>query len=184
MQETFLRYKARIPAAPPAHNNQPQIKWQLTCLALPHRRSIFQRMRAKVDWLARMLQAREPMTSSALMLHHNNSSNSHRCRCSRTMQHLLKTIIPLPVTYWTYSQQISHLAKINSLKIINLMISSLRIISLWPQHKTKSPIMTNTLSLTVSMTKINSSSSPQEASVSKINSRLRATCRAPTPSAS
>ena len=76
---------------------------------------------------------------------------------------------------------------VNSLRIINLTISSLQITSHWPQHKTKSLVMTNTLSLTASTTKISSSSSLQEQQdlvASKINSRLRAICRALTPSAS
>ena len=76
---------------------------------------------------------------------------------------------------------------VSSLKITNLTISLQLITNRWPLHKMKSLIMTNTLSSIASTTKISSSSSLQELQalvLSKINSRLKATCQAMTPSAS
>ena len=185
MLETFPQYLQRILVAPLVHNNnQPQTR-QVIYLAFLQRHSILQRMRVKVDWRARVLQARELMISSALMLHHNNNS-SHKC--SRIKPQLLKLIILSQVIYWTYFQQTSHLAAMISNLKTNSTISSPQITSHWRLHKTKSLIMTNTLSLTASTTKVSSSSSSlqeQQALVgSKINSRHRATCRALTPSAS
>lgn len=185
MLETFLQYLQRILVAPLVHNNNQLQTRQVIYLALLQRHSILQRMRVKVDWRARVLQVRELMISSALMLRHNNNS-SHKC--SRIKPQLLKLIILSQVIYWTYFQQTSHLAAMISSLKTNLTISSLQITSHWPLHKTKSLIMTNTLSSTASTNKISSSSNSlqeQQALVgSKINSRLRATCRALTPSAS
>ena len=151
MLETSQQYRPPIPAVLPVHNNShPQTKW-VTYSALRLRLSIFKRMRVKADWKVQMLlQAREPMTSSVLMLllHHNSSHNNHKCKCSKIRQHQLKTIILSQAIYWTYSQQISLLVdlKINSRPVPNLMISSTRAASHWPQHNKTSPLMTNTLS--------------------------------------
>ena len=187
MLETFPQFRQRILVVLLVHNNNPpQTRWVIYSVLL-QLHLILQRMRAKVDWQVRIPQAREPMTSSALMLqlHLNSSSN---LKCSKIKPQLLKLIILLQVIFWTFSQQMSHQAVMaSSPKITNLTISLQLTTNHWPLHKTKSLIMTNTPSLTASTTKISSSSNLQEQQalvLSKINSRLRATCRAMTPSAS
>ena len=180
MLETFPLSKQRILVLQQVHNNsQPLL---VIYSALPQQHLILQRMRAKVDWQIRVLQAKQRMTSLDLMLLLNNNNSSHKC--SQLKLQLLKLIIQSQAIYWTYSQQISLLAAMaSSPKTTNLTISLPQIISHWLLHKTKSLIMTNTLSFKVSTTKISSSiSSPRL--LNKINSRLRATCRALTPSAS
>ena len=187
MLETFPQYRQQILVALLVHNNNPpQTRWVIYSVLL-QLHLILQRMRAKVDWQVRILQAREPMTSSALMLQLHLSSNSNH-KCSKIKPQLLKLIILLQVIFWTFSQQMWHRAVMaSSPQITNLTISLQLITNHWPLHKTKSLLMTNTLSLTASTTKISSSSNLQEQQalvLSKINFRLRVTCRAMTPSAS
>ena len=99
MLETFLRYQQQILVPLLVLNNSPlQIKWVIYSVLL-QLHSILQRMRAKVDWQVRILQAREPMTSSALMLQlHLNSSSNHKPQ-------LLKLITLSQVIFWMFSQQ-------------------------------------------------------------------------------
>ena len=104
MLETFLQYLQRILVAPLVHNNNQLQTRQVIYLAFLQRHSILQRMRVKVDWQVRILQAREPMTSLALMLQlHLSSSSNHKC--SKIKPQLLKLIILLQVIFWTFSQQ-------------------------------------------------------------------------------
>ena len=99
MLETFPRYRQQILVPLLVLNNSlPQIKWVIYLVHL-QLHSISQRMRAKVDWQVRILLAREPMISSALMLQlHLNSSSNHKPQ-------LLKLIIQSQVIFWMFSQQ-------------------------------------------------------------------------------
>ena len=160
MLETFPLSRQQILVVQQVHNNSQPLLVIYSALLQQH--LILMRMRAKVDWPIRVFQAKQRMTSLDLMLLLNNNNSSHRC--SQLKLQLLKQIIQSRVIYWTYSQQISLLAAmVRSPKTTNLMISLPQITSHWLLHKTKSLIMTNTLSFKVSTAKINSSSnSPRD----------------------